>query len=137
MAVETQELVAGQRERVLVVEDEPAVRNLVVTLLEDLGYEVFQAANGAQALAVLEDFDSIQLVLSDVALPGGLSGYGVLSEARRARPGIKALLMSGYPAGSHKRDDEGATGEVAEILHKPFKRADLARKIRSLLESEL
>lgn len=137
MAVETQEFVAGQRERVLVVEDEPAVRNLVVTLLEDLGYEVFQAANGAQALAVLEDFDSIQLVLSDVALPGGLSGYGVLSEARRARPGIKALLMSGYPAGSHKRDDEGATGEVAEILHKPFKRADLARKIRSLLESEL
>jgi len=134
-AAEPQDFAAARRERVLVVEDEPAVRKLVVTLLEDLGYEVFQAADGAAALTTLDELDSFRLVLSDVGLPGGLSGYGVLNAARRAHPGIKALLMSGHAAGLYGEGDD-AGGEVAEILHKPFRRADLARKIRSLLESD-
>jgi CheY-like chemotaxis protein len=125
---------AGQGERILIVEDEPAVRKLVVTLLEDLGYEVFQAEDGAAALAALDDLDSVRLVLSDVVLPGGLSGHALLSEAKRAHPEVKTLLMSGYATDSRRREDK-AEGAV-EILHKPFRRADLARKIRSALESD-
>jgi nitrogen-specific signal transduction histidine kinase/CheY-like chemotaxis protein len=125
---------ASQGERILIVEDEPAVRKLVVTLLEDLGYEVFQAEDGAAALAALDDLDSVRLVLSDVVLPGGLSGHALLGEAKRAHPEVKTLLMSGYATDSRRHEDE-AEGAV-EILHKPFRRADLARKIRSALESD-
>jgi signal transduction histidine kinase/CheY-like chemotaxis protein len=125
---------AGQGERILVVEDEPAVRTLVVTLLEDLGYEVSQAEDGAAALAALDDLDSVRLILSDVVLPGDLSGPALLREAKRAHPEAKTLLMSGYATDSRRREDE-AEGAV-EILHKPFRRVDLARKIRSILESD-
>jgi signal transduction histidine kinase len=132
---EAQDFRMGQGERILVVEDEPAVRRLVVTLLEDLGYEVFQAADGAEALAALADLDSVQLVLSDIGLPGGLSGRGVLSEASRAHPGLKTLLMSGYSTDSRGHEDEAEGSE--EILRKPFRKIDLARKIRTILESDL
>jgi CheY-like chemotaxis protein len=133
---EAEELSAGQRERILVVEDEPAVRKLVVTLLEDLGYEVFQAADGPEALAAIDRLDSLRLVLSDMALPGGMSGYRVLSEARRVHPGIETLLMSGFAAGLPARDEGHADGEATEVLHKPFRRAELSRKVRSLLEAD-
>jgi signal transduction histidine kinase/ActR/RegA family two-component response regulator len=127
---------AGQGERILVVEDEPAVRKLVVTLLEDLGYEVFQAEDGTAALAALDDLDSIRLVLSDLVLPGGLSGREMLSEVKRVHPEVKTLLMSGYATDSRRREDE-AEGGAEEILHKPFRKLDLARKIRSTLKSDL
>jgi len=133
---EIEEPPAGQRERILVVEDEPAVRKLVVTLLEDLGYEVFQAANGSEALAAIDRLDAIRLVLSDMALPGGMSGHQVLSEARRVYPGIKTLLMSGFAAGLPTRNERRADAEATEILHKPFRRAELSRKVRSLLEAD-
>jgi len=134
--METGDLPAGRRERILVVEDEPAVRKLVVTLLEDLGYEVFQAADGPEAIAAIDQLDSLRLVLSDMALPGGMSGHRVLGEAKRVHPGIKTLLMSGFAAGLPARGGGRADGEETEVLHKPFRRAELSRMVRSLLEAD-
>jgi len=118
------------------VEDEPAVRKLVITILTNLGYQVVAAEDGLQALLTLETLDSLDLLLSDVVLPGGLSGRGLAQKIAQQRPDVKVLLMSGYAA--EVLAEQGAAGvepgASTELLHKPFRKAELARKVRDALE---
>jgi len=124
---------AGRGESILVVEDEAAVRKLVVTLLRDLGYEVTEACDAAEALAALHDLSSLQLILSDVVLSGGMSGRDLAREVHARRPEVEVALMSGYSAGVFSGD--GARDDDAVLLLKPFKKAELARKIRATLDA--
>lgn len=119
-------------ERILVVEDDEQVRRHVVQSLRRLGYQVVDCADGRDGLQWLDDDTAFQLLLTDVVLPGSLSGRQVAEEALRRVPGLKVLYMSGYSADAivhHGRLDPGI-----DLLPKPFRLADLARKVRDLLD---
>lgn len=121
---------------VLVVEDDPDVRMLTVALLSSLGYSVLAAEDGEQALPLLEGDDAIDMLLSDVVLPGDLSGPAIAEVAIRLRPDLKILFMSGYAEDVIRRGREGGLRSVdADMLSKPFTRAELARKVQATLEN--
>jgi CheY-like chemotaxis protein len=81
---------------VLVVEDEPDVRLVVVAFLEDIGYIVLEAGDGAAGLNIVNSTARIDLLVSDVGLPGGMNGRQLADAARQRRPGLKVLLITGY-----------------------------------------
>jgi len=124
----------GDGESVLLVEDESAVRKLIVSFLEDLNYVVAEVGNGSEALAILHEENHFDLLLSDVVLPGVYSGADLAREVIRRRPGVKVLLMSGYA--TDVRDREDLAGRDFALLHKPFKKGDLARRLRAILGAE-
>jgi signal transduction histidine kinase/CheY-like chemotaxis protein len=130
---ESTESYSGRGESVLVVEDEPALRRLAVTHLERLGYSVVSVADGEGAMSAIESMESIDLLLSDVMLPGGFSGREIAAEIKRRRPEAKILLMSGYAGEFLTRDGSLAPGDV--LLNKPFQLIDLARQVREVLDS--
>ncbi len=118
---------------VLVVEDDPNVRDIAVTLLRDLGYEVLQAGDGETALAVLESAPRIDLVLCDLVLPGGMAGPEVAERRKRHHPASKVLFMTGY-AGEDVQN--ARQGQDQDLLRKPFRRHELAEKVRQALGAE-
>jgi CheY-like chemotaxis protein len=122
----------GSGESILLVEDELAVRRLVSNILKGLGYQVTEARDGDEALALLEGIGTLDLLLSDVVLPGSLSGRSLAAAVVQRRPRTKVLLMSGYAP--DVLDERGVSGRAPELLHKPFGKAALARKIRSVLD---
>jgi len=128
------EVPRGHGESVLVVEDEPAVRELVISLLEELGYRVDGAGDGPEALAILDVTQHVDLLLSDVVLPGGISGVQLTREVKRRRPEVRILLMSGYAAGTLKKEGRLDPGVV--LLPKPFQQIDLARRVREVLDED-
>jgi PAS domain S-box-containing protein len=116
-------------ETILVVEDAPAVRRYVVRTLEKLGYRVLEAHDGPSALLALDGHEPIDLLLTDIVMPGGLLGLELAGEARKRRPGLQVLLMTGHA-------DELAVRRTAEgppVLAKPFGRKRLAEAVRSAL----
>jgi signal transduction histidine kinase/CheY-like chemotaxis protein len=117
---------------VLVVEDEPAVREIAVAILRDLGYRVLEAGDGEEGLRVFgQHGQDISLVLSDVVLPGALRGREMAERISAIRPSVKILYMSGYTENSivhHGRLDDGV-----QLIGKPFKRETLARKVAEVL----
>lgn len=119
-------------ETVLVVEDEPAVRNLAKTMLRRLGYEVISAENGPCAIRLLEA-TNVDLMLTDVDLPGGVNGVSLAHEARLLRPDLAVLLMSGHP--DKALDLVRDAGEHYKLVAKPFESAELGEMIRATLES--
>ncbi|MFN4016110.1 MAG: PAS domain S-box protein [Reyranella sp.] len=124
--------IPGGTERILVVEDEASVRVLVVSQLEKLGYRVTEAGNGSEALAMLRrDPDAIDLLLTDVVMPGPVSGDILADEATRLRPGLPVVLMSGYPEGTIAATGQSPPGQI--LLSKPFRKAELARVVRTAL----
>ena len=119
-------------ETVLVVDDEPTVRMLVVEVLEDLGYAAIEAADGASGLKVLQSDVRIDLLVTDVGLPGGMNGRQMADAARVSRPGLKVLFITGYAENavlSHGHLDPGM-----QVLTKPFALEALATRIRGLIE---
>ena len=113
---------------VLVVDDEPMVRTIVKFILEQSGYRVLEASGGREALALARACpERIDLVLSDVVMPGG-GGWELVREIRKDRPGIKVLLMSGF---SDEQEGCGTQGEP--FLCKPFAMEVLTERIISLL----
>jgi PAS domain S-box-containing protein len=123
----------GGRERILVVEDEPAVRESAVSLLAGLGYTVLEAADGAAALELAEAGPPIDLLFTDLLMPGGMNGLNLGQELRRRQPGLRILYCSGYSESAFARQHQ--LGErAAELLQKPYRRQDLARKIRAVLD---
>ena len=120
-------------ETILVVEDDEAVRTLVVSQLEDLGYHVIEAADGRAAQEILRIGVPIDLLFTDVVMPGGISGRRLAEEATRERPGLRTLFTSGYTENSivhHGRLDPGVN-----LLSKPYKKRDLALKVREVLDA--
>ena len=122
---------AGTGETVLVVDDEPTVRMLVAEVLEDLGYTALEAEDGPAGLKVLRSNARIDLLVTDVGLPGGMNGRQVADAARALRPGLKVLFITGYAENavlSHGHLDAGM-----HILTKPFAMDALAGRIRDLI----
>ena len=122
----------GGDETILVVEDEPEVRSLAVDILKTLGYTVLEAEDGKAALEVLEGAPGVDLLFTDVVMPGGLSGNDLAREAGRQAKHIKILFTSGYPA-DRLDDGKGQNGAV-KLLRKPYTKRELAETIRSVLE---
>jgi CheY-like chemotaxis protein len=123
--------VIGGTERILVVEDEPAVRRAAVDVLTELGYRVLEAENGESAVAVLTGGAAIDLLFTDVVMPGPITSRDLAHQARARFPGIGILFASGYTENSiihHGRLDEDVT-----LISKPYGRDELAHKIRAVL----
>ncbi|MGB0871730.1 MAG: PAS domain S-box protein [Solirubrobacterales bacterium] len=119
---------AGNSERVVVVEDEPAVRTMVKRILVSNGYEVVQFSNGREALAFCESPDvQIDLLLTDVVMPE-MSGDELFDRLHRARPDLKALFMSGYSEKIIERQRAGAG--VADLIEKPFTSGELLEAVQ-------
>jgi CheY-like chemotaxis protein len=128
----TDQVPVARGETVLVVEDDPEVRTLAVALLSGLGYRIMEAATGPAALEQLGSTARVNLLLTDVMLPGGMNGRELAVEAEQCAPGVPVLYMSGYTEDAilhHGRLDAGA-----ELLQKPFRRADLAGAVRRALD---
>jgi CheY-like chemotaxis protein len=122
----------GQGEAILVLEDDPDVRSFAVAALEGLGYRVHQAADAAAAMRVLEEeADKLDLLLSDVVLPGGVSGPEFAAKAKDLYPKLKLVFMSGYAADLYTDDKIPGFDEV--LLTKPFRLADLSKVIHDAL----
>jgi len=121
----------GSGETILVVEDDPNVLDTVVNMLGSLGYRTIVAANGREALAILERGGTIDLLFTDIVMPGGINGFDLAREAGRQYPSLKVLLTTGYAA-VHRDPEMVPTTEFA-ILDKPFLRIDLAAKIHEVL----
>jgi len=125
---------SGRGESLLVVEDDEALRKVIVSFLEQQNYRISVAANGREALSMLDERGPFDLLLSDIILPGSFSGQQLANAALQRQPSIKILLMSGYASGSV--DGEMGLSEFTNLLQKPFSMGELARKIRSVFKAE-
>jgi PAS domain S-box-containing protein len=118
-------------ESILAVEDDALVRNYVVAQLKSLGYAVLTAANADEALKIIDGGKAIDLLFTDVIMPGSMNGRQLSDEALKRRPSLKVLFTSGYTENAivhHGRLDPGVL-----LLAKPYRKADLARMIRQAL----
>ena len=120
----------GSGETVLVLEDDPAVRAVIVRSLEKLGYFTIEATDGDAALSILRENTDVAALLTDIVLPGSLNGAEVARAAGRNHPGLKVLFMSGY---SQVDGDYPMPGE-SHMVKKPFRTSELAKKIRAVLD---
>jgi CheY-like chemotaxis protein len=124
---------AGKEEIILVVEDDASVRKLALRMLAGLGYRAWEAEDAAAALRILEGPERIDLLLTDVVLPGAMGGTALARLARERRPGLGVLYMSGYTANAIMHN--GVLDEGVHLLTKPFGKQELARKLREVLEA--
>jgi CheY-like chemotaxis protein len=127
------EIPRGAGETVLVIDDEPTVRMLVTEILADLGYKAIEAEDGAAGLKVLTSNARVDLLVTDVGLPGGMNGRQVADAARVLRPDLKVLFITGYAENavlSHGHLDHGM-----HVMTKPFDMEALATRLRELIES--
>ncbi|THD59754.1 PAS domain-containing protein [Phenylobacterium sp.] len=122
----------GDGETVLVIDDEPTVRMLIVEVLEENGYSAIEAADGPSGLRVLQSDARIDLLISDVGLPGGLNGRQIADAARQTRPNLKVLFITGYA--ENAAVGNGHLDAGMEIVTKPFAIATLGAKIRELID---
>jgi PAS domain S-box-containing protein len=121
----------GGSEAVLLVEDDPLVRRLAASHLAALGYRVLEAANGAEALAVLDRGDRVDVLFTDVVMPGGMNGRQLADLAAARRPALRVLFTSGYTENAIVH--QGRLDPGVRLLSKPYRRADLARALRQVL----
>ena len=125
----------GNGELVLLLEDDDMVRRLLKQLLEGLGYRVEAAERGSEALSILEREPGIELLLTDVMLPGGMNGHDVARKAEELRPGLPVVFASGYSPSELGTPPDAGGG--VHLLQKPFSRAELAGAVSSALERRL
>ncbi len=123
---------AGEGETVLVIDDEATIRMVIVEVLEENGYRALEAADGASGLKILQSDVRIDLLVTDVGLPGGLNGRQVADAARLLRPQLKVLFVTGYAENAALGDGRLEAG--MEIVTKPFVAANLGDKIRELID---
>ncbi|MDJ0970938.1 MAG: PAS domain S-box protein [Kiloniellales bacterium] len=124
----------GQGETVLVVEDDDRVREITAQRLRTLGYRVREAGNGQAALEALEEHDGIELLFTDIVMPGGMSGRELAVAVRKRHPGVKVLYTSGYAAEAAAQ--RGALGPGEALLAKPYRTAELAVQLRRILDRD-
>lgn len=116
---------------ILIVEDDVLVRSIGAAYLRECGFEVVEANGADEAIRVLQAGIRIDVVFSDVNMPGGMDGFGLAQWIRRERPELKVLLTSGGP---RTAKEAGDVRENGPFLAKPYAYAELERHIRSLLE---
>jgi PAS domain S-box-containing protein len=127
-----EDVLPGGSERILLVEDDDRLRERTRRSLEALGYEVALAANAAEAMAALEEMEELDIVLSDVVMPGGRNGDDLARDIADAYPELRVALMTGYAENSESLAALAAQG--MEILHKPFTRRQLAETLRRAID---
>jgi len=118
-------------ETILVVDDEPSIRMLISEVLTELGYAVMESEDGPSAMQVIRSAAPIDLLITDVGLPGGMNGRQIAEAARIARPGLKVLFITGYAENavlSHGHLESGM-----HVLTKPFAMETLADRVKSLI----
>jgi CheY-like chemotaxis protein len=123
---------AGHGETVLVIDDEDAVRMLVTDVLELAGYRVLEAVDGPSGLTILQSAARIDLLITDVGLPGGYNGRQVADRARVSRPDLKVLFITGYAENAVVGNGHLDSG--MEVMTKPFTVSDLSARIAEILE---
>ncbi|HEX3973601.1 MAG TPA: ATP-binding protein [Stellaceae bacterium] len=123
----------NQSETVLIVEDDPEVRDYSVEIVSELGYRVLSAEDGATALRLLDLHPEVKLLFTDVGLPHGMSGRRLADEARRRRPNLKVLFTTGYARNAIVH--QGRLDPGVELVTKPFTYTALAVKLRYVLDS--
>jgi CheY-like chemotaxis protein len=122
---------AAAGETVLIVDDEPTVRMLVTDVLDDLGYTAVGAADGTGGLRVLQSDTRVDLLVTDVGLPGGMNGRQLADAARVGRPDLKVLFITGFAEAAVLGDGHLEPGMA--VLTKPFAVDALADRIRELM----
>jgi CheY-like chemotaxis protein len=122
---------AGGDEAILIVEDDDLVRKYVVTQVQSLGYRTFAVASGSEALTVIDHGEPIDLLFTDVMMPGLINGRQLAIEALNRRPSLKVLYTSGYAKNAMIQD--GRLDADVLLLAKPYRKSDLARMIRAAL----
>ncbi len=115
---------------ILVVEDDPDVREMIVGILSDLGYRTLVAANGPEALAILDRDHSVDLLFTDIVMPAGMSGTELARQASRLRPDLKVLLSSGYT----REANRWRSGRAEfPFIAKPYRPTTLGEKLEEVL----
>lgn len=124
----------GKAETILVVEDDPAVRQLAVNMLRSLGYLTLEAGSARSALKILAERPKVVLLFTDVVLPDGMNGIELAREAWHHYPDLKVLFTSGYS--EHVQDQDGLLEDDIKMLAKPYRKAELADRLRTMLSGE-
>lgn len=130
--VSSEESLSRGTEKVLVVDDEEGLRTLACDSLEELGYEVLLANDARQALQELKKHPDINLLFSDVVMPGGINGFELAEQASEMYPQLKILLTSGYTQNAMARN--GQVRFESDLLTKPYSRSDLSDRVREMLD---
>jgi signal transduction histidine kinase len=123
---------SGDGEVVLVIDDEPTIRMLIAEVLEELGYAIMEAWDGASGMRVLQSDVRIDLLITDVGLPNGMNGRQVADAARQMRPNLKVLFITGYA--ENAVIGNGHLDKGMQLIAKPFEMNALVRKIRELVK---
>lgn len=118
-------------ETILVVEDNPSVRKTVIRQLRDLGYRSVEADSGASALKLAKEGIEFDLLMTDVVMPGGITGYRLADQLRKSRPDIKVLFTSGYTELARSADRPASKDP---LLSKPYRKQELGRAVRAALD---
>ncbi|HVE51882.1 MAG TPA: response regulator, partial [Ramlibacter sp.] len=126
------EIVRSRGETIVVVEDDDVVRTLASETLTGLGYRVHVAATGGEGAALLNELGAVDLLLSDIGLPGGVSGKQLADAARASRPDLKVILITGY---AQEAMDADLLGQRIELLRKPVLIDVLLRKVQDVLRT--
>ncbi|TYL84643.1 hybrid sensor histidine kinase/response regulator [Bradyrhizobium cytisi] len=126
--LEGEEAAPRGHEKILIAEDDPFVRSSVILQVEALGYGVVAAVNGQEALQRLRTDPGIDMLFTDIVMPGGMSGWELADQARRIRPGLPVLFTSGYAL--ETLVEQGRAQADAVVLTKPYRKAELAQRLR-------
>ena len=130
-----EEFLPKGHETILIAEDDPFVRASVILRVESLGYTVVAAENGNDALLKLRANPGIDMLFTDIVMPGGMSGWELAELARQIRPGLPVVFNSGYAR--EALIEQGRASAQSIILNKPYRKAELAHRLREALTAAL
>jgi CheY-like chemotaxis protein len=122
----------GDGEIVLVIDDEATVRMLMVEVLEEAGYRALEATDGPSGLRILQSDAQIDLLVTDVGLPGGMNGRQVADAARITRPDLRVLFVTGYA--ENAAVGNGHLDPGMEVITKPFVMTEFGNRVREIIE---
>ena len=132
---ESEEWIPGGHETILIAEDDPFVRSSVIQRVEALGYRVIAAVNGNDALLKLRANPDIDMLFTDIVMPGGMSGWDLADQARQIRPNLPVVYSSGHALESLVKQGRAPAHSI--VLTKPYRKAELAHRLREALATVL